>query len=586
MTNTTVGREPIQVVEIVQPLCSRSYGVSPCTASGTNDEKCYNTRATCQDTANFALGTPLSLYFAKGMVAESGVSGAPYIIPSLVNVSTSPTRINLASASPDAQGLGNRALCTITFQDHAHSDQRVDPYVDGRSWDPLDKSRGSFWTRWVARNKYRQNVIIRVYEGYAGQLLSAMTKRTYFLQSVQGPDSSGRVTIQGKDILARVEERKAQAPVASPGVLYRAIASTQTDFEIANAVTSDYAASGTVRIGDELITYTSVSSSDNGITLSGVTRGTDGSTAADHGVNSGVQQCLRIEDQSVDTVLEDLLTTYAGVDASYLNTSDWASEISDYRSFYQLSALLTEPVSVQKLVSDIQTQTVTFLWWDERTALVELKAIRGNEAPVDRLTDASNIIAGSFSLTEKPRERASQVWIYYQLIDRAGSRTEPTNYERQFVRADLESETDNLYGEASIRTIFAYWLSTDQMVRTTAATILTRYVDVPSQCTFRMDAKDRDYWVGDEFFISHYLDVDEFGARRDRKWTVVSAEEVVPGEVIEYVCEDTTLYGRIRFIMASGAADYPGYDSAPVKNCYIGNAAGLLSDGERAGVIR
>ena len=171
MTETTPGREPVQVVEIVQPLCANTYGSAPCTASGTADEKCYNTRATCQDTANYDGSSTLSLYFTSGKTAERGVSGVSYAIPSLVSVSTAPTRVNLAGANPDAQGLGNRAVCSIRFKDHPHTDRRVDPYQSGRSWDALQ--RGSFWSKWIARNKYRQNIRINVYEGYAGQALGA-----------------------------------------------------------------------------------------------------------------------------------------------------------------------------------------------------------------------------------------------------------------------------------------------------------------------------------------------------------------------------------------------------------------------------
>jgi hypothetical protein len=100
-----------------------------------------------------------------------------------------------------------------------------------------------------------------------------------------------------------------------------------------------------------------------------------------------------------------------------------------------------------------------------------------------------------------------------------------------------------------------------------------------------MDAKDRGYWVGDSVYISHHLDVDEFGDRRVRQWTITSAEEKVPGEVVEYVAEDTTLYGKIHYIMANGTADYPGAASAPFKNLYIGDADGLLSDGTACGRI-
>lgn len=631
MSETTPGREPVVIVELQQPFCANTFGVAPCTATGTNSQKCYNTRSTCKDTANYTLGTPLSLYFTKSamlptlqagqrVVASQGAGhvwddtdtwddsewwqdgeGDPfnasleydpvdtsipkYLIPSLMSVSTAPTRVNLASSSPDAQGLGNRAVCSITFQDHQHTDRVVDPYVDGRSWDALAKERGTFWGRWIARNKYRQNIVIKIYEGYAGQALSAMKVRTYFLQSITPPDASGRVTIQGKDILARIEERKAQVPPASPGVLYTAITDSATSFEVANAVEADYPATGTLRIGDEVMTYTGRATSTHGITFTGVTRGTDNSTADEHSVDAGAQECRRYEDATIPDVLEELLGTDGGVPSAYLDTADWDAEFSQYLSFYNVTALITEPVSVSELVSELQEQALFYVWWDERDALVKLKAIRGVDAEPPTLTDRDHIIDGSFSITEKPRERASQVWIYYDQDDFTKDAKSPSAYNSQFVIANLESETDELYGEASIRKIYARWLDSDALAQNTASKIITRYVDVPSECKFRLDAKDRGYWVGDTIKISHSRDRDEFGDRRIRQWAIVSAEEVVPGEVVEYVAEDTTLYGRIYYIMDGAAADYPGYDAAPFKNCYIGDASGLLSDGESAGRI-
>jgi len=583
MTETTVGREPVQIVEIKQPLCSRTFGVSPCLAQGSNDEKCYNTRGTCGFTSAFNLGTPLSLYFGKGRPGEQGL--ANYIIPSLVSVTTSPTRINLASANPDAQGLGNRALCNITFQDHPHTDRLVDPYLSGRSWDPLSPDRGSFWTRWLVRNKYRQNIEIVVYEGYAGQTLAAMKTRKYFLQSVQGPDAQGRVRVQGKDILARVEERKAQAPVASPGELYADITNSQTSFEVSNAVLADYATSGTLRINDEIVTYTGVATSTNGITFSGVTRGTDNSDADAHSTGDAVQQCLRYTSEPPEDVVEDLLTTYGGISSSFLDTTNWASEINTYLAAYELTALITEPTSVYKLLSEIQEQVLFYIWWDERDALVKLKAVRGVDSQPDILTDSANIISGSLSFSEKPRQRASQVWVYYSQNDYAENPDSADAYAKQYVIADLESETDELYGEPSIRKVYARWLRLDALAQNTASKIIIRFVDIPTEVKFRVDAKDRDYWVGDTVEILHHFDVDQYGQRRRRRWTIVSAEEIAPGEVIEYVAEDSTLYGEIYYVLPSGAANYPGYDVAPEKNCYIGNAAGQVSDGETAGRI-
>ena len=584
MTETTVGREVIQVVEIQQPLCSRTFGVSPCTATGTVDTKCYNTRGTCQDTANYALGTALSLYFTKGGVADREVSGVPYAIPSLVSVNTSPTKINIAGINPDAQGLGNRALCTIRFKDHPHTDRRVDPYQSGRTFDPL--TRGSFWTKWLVRNKYRQNVVIKVYEGYAGQALSAMNVRTYFLQSVTPPDSNGNVTIQGKDVLARIEERKSKAPILSPGVLYVDITDTATSIEVANAVEADYPATGTIRINDELMTYSARATSTNGITFTITARGTDGTSADSHGVDDAVQECLRYTTQAVDTILEDLLTTYGGVSSSYLDTTAWATEVGDYLVSYLLTTVITEPTSVSELISEIQVQASCYIWWDERAAKVKLKAIRGVDVVPPTITEETHILEGSFKLTEKPRERASQVWIYYNARDYSKGVKDVKRYASQVVVADLESETDELYGEASVKTIFARWLPNSALANTTGSKIITRYVDIPTQVKFSLDAKDRnDYWVGDDLKISHHLDVDQYGVGQLRTWTIVSAEETKPGEVVEYTAEDTTLYGVISYVMASGAADYTGTASDPAKNCYIGDSAGLLSDGEPAGRI-
>ena len=581
MTETTVGREPIQIVEIKQPLCSRVYGVAPCTASGPNALKCYNTRSTCQDTANFAFGTPLSLFFSSGKVSERSVSGANYIIPSLVGVSTSPTKINLAGANPDAQGLGNRALCTITFQDHIHTDRVVDPYVDGRGTDPL--TLGTFWSKWMARNKYRQNIQIVVYEGYFGQALSAMSQKTYFFESIQGPDDGGRITIQGKDILARLEERKAQAPLASPGVLYVAINAAVTSFEVSGAVEADYPATGTIRIDNEIMTYTGRSASTNGVTFTGVIRGTDGSTAATHNVSALVQNCLRIVDQRVDDTLELLLETYGNIPATYLDLAGWATEVSTYLSFWRLNALITIPTSVTQLASDIQEQVLVNAWWDEKAAKVKLKAIRGVDAEPPLLTAENNIVSGSFVLTEKPRERVSQVWVYFDQRDKTRGANEEANFSSAVIVADLVAEA--LYDEPSIRKIYGTFLSSEALAGTTASKIITRYVDVPSQVQFRMDAKDRAYWVGDTVRISHPNDVDQYGNRRIRQWSIISAEEVEPGETVQYVAEDTTLYGRIYYIMASGSANYPGYDVAPFKNGYIGNAAGVVSDGQTAARI-
>lgn len=574
-TETTVGRSPVQVVELVQPLCANTYGVSPCTASGPAATKCFNTRATCQDFNNFALKTGgLPLYFAKGHVAERGISDAPYIIPSLISVNTTPTRINLSAANSDATGLGNRAIINVRFQDHPHTDRVVDPYLSGRTYDPMQQ--GSFWSKWMKRNKYRYNMLIRVYEGYEGQALSAMKVRSYILTGASGPDEGGQVTLQGKDILSKIEERKAQAPVVSPGQLGADITDTATAFEVVGATTSDYGSSGTIRIGDELMTYSGTATSTNGVDFTISARGTDGTTADSHSKDDSVQDCVRYTSQNVDAIVQDLLTTYGGVDSGYIDTTSFTNERANYLSAYILSTVISDPVSVTKLVSELQEQCGFYIWWDERLAKIKFKAVRGINDTPDTLYDSSNFIANSFAVEDLPQSRISQVWFYYDLRTPVSPLDEGVNFRQVQIQADLASETEEQFGEKSIRKIYSRWIDASGQALSTASKIIVRYRDVPRQAKFRMDAKDRGYWVGDQVQISHYLDVDQYGDRNISIWTIISAEEVVPGEVVEYLAQDTTLYGTIAVIQAAGAADYTAGDSKFL--AWIGDANGLLSD--------
>jgi hypothetical protein len=48
----------VNYFELDLPLCGNTHGVSPCTATETGNAKCYNSRATCNDLANFRLSTP------------------------------------------------------------------------------------------------------------------------------------------------------------------------------------------------------------------------------------------------------------------------------------------------------------------------------------------------------------------------------------------------------------------------------------------------------------------------------------------------------------------------------------------------
>jgi hypothetical protein len=537
-----------------------------------NSADFYDSTASPDMDATFAL----NLFFSQGHVAEQDIDGAPYIIPLLKSVSTAPSQINIAGSDSNAQGLGTRALCSMSMADAPYNDLKVDPYLSDRTYTPLD--RGTFWTKWMARNKYRSGIVQRVYEGYEGQALADMRMRQYFLDSVSGPKASSGFNISGKDILAKVEDRKAQVPAASPGELYEDIDDTETAIEVAGAELSEYSSSGTLRIGDELMTYSSVATSTNGITFTITARGADDTTADSHSAEDGVQECLRYTDELPHVIVRDLLTR-SGVSYSFIDWANWVDEVNEYLSSYLLTTIISEPTSVQTLLSELQEQALFNVWWDEYSQLIKFKAVRAVVEEPPTVTEESNILAGSFSITEQPKQRASQVWISYAPELWTGDLDSASDFKNTYVTADLQSESDDEYGEASVRKVYSRWLQTGTLAFNTGSKIITRYAETPRQAVLSMDAKDRaTYGVGDAFKISHHLDVTDTGENNLAIWTVTSVEETSYGRTVQYTVEDTTAFGRTYVIQAPGAADY---DPATTytNEAFIGDADGLLSDG-------
>ena len=582
MNETTVGREPIQIIEIVQPSCSNTFGVPPCTATGTPDSKCYNTFATTQDAPNF-VSTTLNLYFTKPNIGHTVLDtsgGTPlYLIPSLVSVSTAPTVINVGGSNANMSPLGQRAVLRAAFQDHPHNDRIVDQYQAGRTFDPF--ARGSFWSKWLVRNKFHKGSTIRVYDGYIGQDLDQMISREYVIDNITGASSSGAVNITAKDILTKATGRKAQAPVVSEAELLNDISDTETSIVATGALIADYPATGTILIGDELITYSArVQTTGSTVTFTVTARGTDGTTADTHDAQDTVQTVLEYVNQSPWDVVEDLLTTFAGIDPSFIPIADWTTEGTTYLPSFTVSAKIVEPTSVEQLVSEITEQCLFYIWWHEVDKEIKLQAIRGIDVTPPLINDENNIIAGTFSIRERPDRRVSQVWTHYQLINPVEPVDEARNFRVVDILADLDAESANQYGEKSVKRIFSRWLDDRNVVLDFNTKTLSRFVETPREVKLRVDAKDRSLWTGDVVKMSHYSIINQFGEQLTGVWRIISAEEVVAGEVIEYVLDDATLEGVIVVYMDAGAPDYAGDGSDQFNGAWYSDASGLMSNGD------
>ena len=520
-----VGREPFEAVILTLDYCGETFGSAPCTATAGAAGKCFNTWSTCQDQANYD-ATTKDYVFCRGSVTQPiGVS----MIPALVSVKTAPTKIT------PGKGLGYRAKVTITLQDLPHHDRGIDPYIDDRSYDA--ETQGTFFTKLRARNPFYQGRKIVIKSGFMPAVwddFADFDSREYVIESFDGPDSRGKVTIIAKDILKLADDKRATAPIASSGVLSAGINSSVTSLTLSpSGVGATYAASGSVRVNDEIMTYTR--SSD----VLTITRGQWKTTAAAHDADDPVQQCFGGWGANVRDVVDDLLTTYAGIDSAYINATDWDAEETLWLSAMDLTFCVSEPTGVNKLLSELTEQCQIQIWWDERAQEIRFKAIaptEGNE-DVGVLDESSHFLADSIKVKDIGDDRVTQVWIYYALADYTDDQ-----YTRLYIQADTDAESANEYGDTRIKKIKSRWFdhNDDGLAIQTASRIFQRLTTTPREVKFALDPKDvSDIWTGETIDIQTRQITDVYGAEQLTRIQIMEVIEAEQGSRYEFVAQTT-----------------------------------------------
>jgi hypothetical protein len=535
-TATTPGRQPIQIIEIDQQVCSLTYGVAPCTASGPT--KCFNSFSTCQDRPNYA-ATTQTIKFCK---ATSNLPVGEGLIPSLQSVSTLPTQLNFGGGARDTQPLGRRGAITATFEDHPYSDIQADKYLDDRLYEPFEQ--GTFWSKWLARNPYYNGWTVRVRDGYIGQSISSMPARTYYLERVQVQGSSGRVTLTAKDALKLADDKRALCPVPRQWSLAAAMNNSSTAaFTVLGAATADLPSLfGFLRIDDEIIQYTGRTAVTGGVSVgtgifpipTTVVRGMFGTTPAAHNAGTRVQ-LVRVYGQLLCwDVVYDLLVNFGGVPASLIDKPAWDAEGNQWLADIRITGYISEPTGVTRLIGEICEQCLMNIWWDERAQKIQMRAVRVPTTTVPKIDDEGHIIADSFSVAERDDERITQMWLYFRPRDWSKRIDDDGNYQSIRIRIDADAEAATQYADRRIRKVFSRWLLTDAQAINVTAKLLSYYRDTPRVITLDLDAKDRALWTGDIVDVRHRSITSADGSSVFQRYIVISAQEVKSGETVRY----------------------------------------------------
>lgn len=533
------GRQLGAIVEIDLRACSLTYGVSACTATGTGDQKCFQSFATCDDPLNFT-ATTKTLRFSNIRIDNVQSSGEAPTFPTLTGLSMSPTVL-----TPGA-GLGIRSTVNITLQDHPYTDVGLDNYLTDRTYDPMD--RGSLWSKLIARWPFYEGNTIRVKTGYldaSGEYDATNFKtRTYIIDTVKGPNPKGQVQIVAKDVLKFADREKAQLPTQSQAVLSADISSSTTSIGITdpNDDVKDYYDAGQtyIRVDDEIMNITNLSGSAGSYTLT-VTRAsmpsvyTGTMTAEEHSEDSTVQHCYFYNAQEVDDIVNHLLVTTAGISSAYTPLTDWQSVIDFGLQSYTFSALITEPTGVNDLLDEI-TQHTIMLWWNERDQEIQMRSIIQLAQDYGPFDDTDNVIAESVSVVRDDKSRVSQVWVAYGLRTPVLEMDELKNYSAVKVSVDLDAESANEYNQKKVKRIWSRWLFLDKgaVASEIANRLLRQYKDTKHIITMDLDPKDDDAWTGDIVGLATRQVQDATGTTPTRDYRVLEVNEMFKGDAVQY----------------------------------------------------
>ena len=578
----TVGRESFTRVEVDFPTCALTYGNAPCTASGGSGAECRNTNNTCQDLANYDGSTTKTIEFCDTNIT---IPGYP-MHPLLKSAKLYPTKIVKDKA------LGKRAQITLTFCDEGTSnfvdDADIDPYWANRT----GTAQGSFWRKLKAIFKYYNGAALRIKTTYINSTYDPTdcVTRNYILDEIQGPDKNGQVTLTAFDVLKLADDERAKWPVATTGTLATALTSSSTSsFTLTSGAGQYDDAGGYIRIGDEVIQYTSGSDSGSDYSIAGtITRGAYNTTAAAHSIGDTAQKCYELSTTNIVDFLETLLFTAAGISSGYKDTTTWTAAKANWFASTNLTGLITEAEGVVSIIEDLQQNHALFyIWWDEINQKIKLKAVAPSDAVTTSLTDTANIIEVK-KVKELPNSRITRSIVYFGPLSPI-STTEANDYKSAYVHIDANAETAVQYGDKRIVIAYARFFTSEGLAVQFGGRKISRFRNPPKLIELIVDAKDTaSLWTGDLANVSTRYMQDVDGSNLSTLMQIFSAQELTDkaaGTHYKFELMDTVYQGRYARIMSSGSTSVysSATDAEKATGGYIASSGGAdFSDGGEA----
>jgi len=552
-----ISRITKRLVTIKLDYCDESFGVAPCTATGT---KCYNTRSTCKDADNYNKGSKDYKFIRRTDQIIQGSGARPY----LRKTKELPTVIN-----PE-KGIPINARVTYTFDDDENdSDVGIDPYVSTRA-----SVQGSFFKKLIARNPYYEGREVIEEKGFHG--IDTSEFKTAFkgiISSVKGP-ANGKVDIIVKDLLKKAEN--VWVPEETSGkVTNDPLSSSATTVNVDDADEYD-AASGAdpkwVIIDDEIIKY----EGKTGTSLTSCTRGQGDTTAASHDVDSVIQQVRVYQNVNPWDIIDDMLEGDMAIAAADIDITGAELERDTWIPGYQFTAWLKKPKKVIEHLADLCVQSGSYIWWAYEDQKFNWKTISPGLPSEDIPTfdDRANIIK-SEPPDRNEGARASVVAVYYNLKP-LGDPEEPDDYLSRYIAVDSDKEGADQYGSRKVKRFLCRWINAGAEAHAIGDRYIARHKVPPSKYTFTLEMKDSSLKTGGICSITSddFIGVD--GTPLTKLWQVLKKEPKGKNE-IAFTVLDMRWDKRLGIFAPEGLPDYGDADESQREYGFFSDADGLIN---------
>lgn len=555
-------REPIQVVEIDIDYCDLTYGQGACTAAlgSTGERKCFNMYLGCQDKENFTSGT-LTLKLCQ---PRPNLPKDDLLFPLLVSATPRSASVNIGGTDPRLEPLGRRATVSVLLNDIPYHDRFFDKYqaqrlsgaaqTDEGGYDPAD--RGTLLAKLRARWPYYAGREMRLIDAYLEDgVITNQAVRHYVMTNFKRSNNDQYV-VDGKDVFDLASNDSAVLPKPSGGVLLSDIDDTTDTATLSPEGIGDaeYPATGRATIGSEVVDFTRV-----GDVLTFTGRGVVGTEASSHSAEDVVQETFSVSRDRVDDVIARIFTEGTEVSAEYLLLSEWAAEVTRWAPDLRLTANITAPTGVSKLLGELSVLGVN-LWPYDIGKGIGLKMIR----PVDGddvfdATDSTTI--KSMEIDDRDSDRITEVLFNSVMLDPTGSITDASNFARGYYAVNQDVKVPDAFGDTKIREVFCRWLDhgDDATVRIITKRMLNRLSTAPQRAKILLDADERAVNLTSVLNVTSRMTEDDTGQAVSQQMQVVSVEARTPGHDFYVQAQNYEYSGKFGFVTPN---DMPTYTNA------------------------